>query len=218
MSNYLKNLIKQGEHLHQDFKFEISDSRKIAKSLVAFSNTDGGKLLVGVKDNGAIAGVRSEEEYYMLEAAAKLYSKPEVSFSARKWEIEKKTVLEVEIPKSVQIPHYAQDKQGKWWAYVRVNDQNILADSIMLQVWKRMKIEEAVRIRFSENEKKLLFYLTDNKKVTLSEFYKLAHITQKRARQIIVDFILLELIEIVQTEKETYFRAGKNFCAETISV
>lgn len=45
-----------------DFKFEISDSKKIARSLVAFANTDGGRLLIGVKDNGVISGIRSEEE------------------------------------------------------------------------------------------------------------------------------------------------------------
>jgi len=44
-------LIAQGEHQQQDFKYCISDSRKIARSLVAFANTDGGRLLVGVKDN-----------------------------------------------------------------------------------------------------------------------------------------------------------------------
>jgi predicted HTH transcriptional regulator len=57
LNTYIKNLIKQGEHQQLDFKFEITDSKKIARSLVAFANTDGGKLLIGVKDNGAIAGV-----------------------------------------------------------------------------------------------------------------------------------------------------------------
>ncbi|MFP4472106.1 MAG: helix-turn-helix domain-containing protein, partial [Bacteroidales bacterium] len=76
MSSYIKKLIGQGEHQRQDFKFEISDSKKIARSLAAFSNTEGGKLLVGVKDNGAIAGVRSDEEFYMVQAAAEMYTRP----------------------------------------------------------------------------------------------------------------------------------------------
>ena len=62
-------------------KFEISDARKIAKTLSAFANTDGGKLLIGVKDNGKIAGVRSDEEQYMIEAAAGLYCSPEVNYT-----------------------------------------------------------------------------------------------------------------------------------------
>ena len=49
MSQHIKNLISQGEHQQLDFKYEISDSKKIARSLVAFANTDGGKLLIGVK-------------------------------------------------------------------------------------------------------------------------------------------------------------------------
>ena len=77
--DYIYKLIEEGEHQQQDFKFEISDARKIAKSLSAFSNTDGGRLLIGVKDNGKIAGVRSEEEIYMIEAAAKLYCQPQVN-------------------------------------------------------------------------------------------------------------------------------------------
>lgn len=66
-TDYIHALIAEGEHQQQDFKFEISDTRKIAKTLSAFANTDGGRLLIGVKDNGKIAGVRSDEEKYMIE-------------------------------------------------------------------------------------------------------------------------------------------------------
>ena len=93
--NYIKNLIAQGEHLHLDFKFEISDARKIARSLVAFANTSGGRLLVGVKDNGVIAGVRSEEETYMIETAAHVFCKPEVNFVANTHLVDGRTVVEV---------------------------------------------------------------------------------------------------------------------------
>ena len=82
-TDYIHSLIAEGEHQQQDFKFEISDARKIAKSLSAFANTDGGRLLIGVKDNGRIAGVRSEEEKYMIEAAAQLYCIPEVEYRGR---------------------------------------------------------------------------------------------------------------------------------------
>ena len=75
-TQYIQKLASEGEHEHQDFKFEISDARKIARSLSAFANTGGGRLLVGIKDNGKIAGVRSEEEIYMIEAAASMYCQP----------------------------------------------------------------------------------------------------------------------------------------------
>jgi len=59
MSRYIQKLIEEGEHQRLDFKFEITDARRLARTLVAFANTDGGRLLIGVKDNGAVAGVRS---------------------------------------------------------------------------------------------------------------------------------------------------------------
>ena len=119
-ADYINDLIAQGEHQQLDFKFEINDARKIARTLSAFANTVGGKLLIGVKDNGKIAGIRSEEEYHMIEAAAQMYCKPELIFESRKWDILGKTILEVTIEISAHRPCLAQSDDGKWLAYVRV--------------------------------------------------------------------------------------------------
>ena len=106
-------LIAEGEHQRQDFKFEISDARKIAKTLSAFANTDGGRLLIGVKDNGKIAGVRSDEEQYMIEAAAQMYCQPEVNYTMQTFQAEGRSVLVVQIEESLQKPVYAKDETGK---------------------------------------------------------------------------------------------------------
>lgn len=113
MSYYLNRLILEGEHQKQDFKFCVNNSKKIAKFLVAFANTNGGKLLLGVKDNGIIAGVRSEGEYYIIESAAKIFSKPKISFETKQHFIDGKTVLEVTIRESKVKPHYAKNENGK---------------------------------------------------------------------------------------------------------
>lgn len=89
---------------------------------MAFANTDGGRLLVGVKDNGKIAGIRTDEEYYMVEAAAKIYSDPPINFTTQQWQVEGKTVLEIQIEPSLTKPHFAKDENGKWLAYIRVDD------------------------------------------------------------------------------------------------
>lgn len=75
-SNYLFDLIAEGEHQQQDFKYKIEDAPKLARSVSAFANTDGGRLLIGVRDDGTIHGVRSEEEIYMMHAAAYRYCTP----------------------------------------------------------------------------------------------------------------------------------------------
>jgi predicted HTH transcriptional regulator len=76
MNEHIYDLINQGEHQTLDFKHSITDSKKIARSLAAFANTNGGRLLVGVRDNRSIAGVKSDEEFYMVQAAADMYCKP----------------------------------------------------------------------------------------------------------------------------------------------
>ena len=176
MSSYIKNLIERGEGQHLDFKFEIADSRKIARSLVAFSNSEGGTLLIGVKDNGAIAGVRSEEEFYMVEAAASLYCKPTVSFQVHEWNIEKKTVLEITILPDPDVLRSAPDKAGNFKVYIRVNDQNLLVNNVYLQARKKKRAKRGVFLAYTDKEKELLTYLDQNFSITLSKFRRISNL------------------------------------------
>lgn len=206
MSAYIRKLILQGEHQKQDFKFQVNDSRKIARTLSAFANTDGGKLLIGVKDNGAVAGVRSDEEFYMIEAAAQMYCKPEVDFAHRTWNVDGKTVLEIDIPAMDHKPCFAENEQGKWLAYIRVADQNILANTVQLKFWKRQNREKGTFIRYTEKEKILLDFLSEQPFITLNKFCKLASIPRYLAENIIVNLMVTGIIEMGQGEKYAWFR------------
>ena len=158
-TDYLHMLIAQGEHQQQDFKFEISDARKIARSLSAFANTDGGRLLVGVKDNGRLAGIRSEEEQCMIEAAATLYCQPTVAYTCQAYRVEGKTILIVNIPESANKPVYALDETGRALAYVRVKDENILATPVHLLVWCEQERPCGELTCYTEREERLLHTL-----------------------------------------------------------
>ena len=203
---YIQKLIDEGEHVHQDFKFAISDARKIAKSISAFSNTEGGRLLVGVKDNGKIAGVRSEEEIYMIEAAAQMYCTPEVNISNKIFRVQGKDVLEVSIEESKNKPVCAIDENNKPWAYVRINDENILADTVFLNRWKHNKQEEKVIVTYSEREKYLLDILSKNKELTLNQCSRLSRIPRITTSRLLADFIRFDLVEQIFREHTFYFR------------
>ncbi|MDE6315420.1 MAG: ATP-binding protein, partial [Muribaculaceae bacterium] len=111
-------LVAEGEHECQDFKYKISDARKIARSLSAFANHKGGRLLIGVKDNGVIAGVRSEEDIFMIETAAGSFCRPEpaVSFKAYKATDDGAVVViaTVEPIWYKQLPAPPPGRQGRW--------------------------------------------------------------------------------------------------------
>ncbi len=195
---YLKDLIAQREGLHLDFKFEISDYGKIARSLVAFANTDGGKLLIGVKDNGNIAGIRSDEELYMIQGAAKLYCRPQVEYFFTSWQVGKKSVLEITIPKSNRRPHFAKNEHGKWRAYVRVKDNNFIANSVLIRVWRNLENpnREPVSIHFKRKEEFLLKFLSTHEYITFGKLKQITGLTSRTIEDMLVDLITIHVVNI----------------------
>jgi predicted HTH transcriptional regulator len=125
--NHINQLIINGEGLQLDFKHTISDAYKIAKTICAFANTKGGILLVGVRDNKTIAGVKSEEEKYMIEMAAQLYCLPPIDLKFTEHVVEKKIILEVTIDESNNKPVFALDSEKKQIVYIRQDDQTFKA-------------------------------------------------------------------------------------------
>lgn len=193
--------------MRQDFKFAINDSRKIARSLAAFANTEGGRLLVGVKDNGRIAGVSSDEEYYMIESAATRYCRPPVAFETHEWQVEGKTVLEIVVPKSENQTHKAPTREGKYKVYVRVQDQNLLANRILLKVWMKQKKETGTFFELKEPEQILLAWLnSEDQYITHSKFSRIAQISRKKAERILIDLIVIGIIDIELTENGAFYK------------
>jgi predicted HTH transcriptional regulator len=185
----LAELIAKGEGQTLDFKYRIDDAAKIAISLVAFANSDGGKLLIGVKDNGNIVGVTDEEEIYMIESAAQRYSKPEIKFEVTAWEVDKKIVLEVHINPSEQKPHFAKNKNNEWIAYERVNDENHKVNSIITKLWNSAG-KPKKQLNYGKNEAAVMEYLRENKEITASKFCKLVKMPRFKAEKLLI--LLLE--------------------------
>lgn len=206
MSEHIYDLIQEGEHQTLDFKHSITDSKKIARSLAAFANTDGGRLLVGVRDNGSIAGVKSDEEYYMVQAAADLYCKPGINFETTVHKVEGKSVLEIEIAKLESDKLItAPNKDGIYKVYIRVNDQNFIVNNIFLKVWNKKKFGKGVLIRYNEEEKKLFEFLETENSITFSRFCKVAGLSKHKAEKVLINLLVLDLIKINFTENSTYY-------------
>jgi len=199
----IKLLIKQGEGLQLDFKFEISDAAKIARSLVAFANTKGGKLLVGVKDNGSIAGIRSEEEIYMIDNAAKRFCKPEINFTSREWNIEGKKILEVNIARSKNYPHKAPDHKGKYKAYYRHEDENLLVNGVQLKVWTKQNSLDNINITYGETEQELMKHLNTHNDSDFITLQDVSGLNKHNLENLLSDFILMDLIEL-HPENDSY--------------
>jgi predicted HTH transcriptional regulator len=204
----VKKLIFEGEGVTVDFKKTITSCEKIARTMVSFANNKGGKLLIGVTDDGTIKGVKSEdEEKYMITKAAHLFSRPALEPTFEEIYFDDKLVLVVDTPASELKPHYALAEDGKWWAYVRVKDKSVLASKIVLEVLKRSSNDQGVLIEYSENESTLLGHLEKVGRITIKECSELLKVGRRRAQNVLVDLILSGLIKINTTEKEEYYTA-----------
>jgi len=201
MESFLRKLIAEGENQQLDFKYCITDSRKIARTLSAFSNTDGGRLLIGVRDNGSLAGIRSDEEIYMVDTAAHLFCRPEITYTVKQHTAGTKTILEVEVAKGNKRPYQVKDEEGKWRAYFRHGDQNLIANRVLLQVWRKEEQKSGVKVRFSDAEMKLLDYLRENGSVSLSKFRKISGIPSSRAESILANLIIFRVLILKASEK-----------------
>jgi predicted HTH transcriptional regulator len=201
MDNYLKKLIAEGENQQLDFKYCVSDSRKIARTLSAFANSDGGRLLIGVRDNGSIAGIRSDEEIYMVDTAAHLFCRPEITYTIKQHVTGGKTIVEVVVIKGNKRPYQAKDENGKWLSYFRHKDQNLVANRVLLQVWRKEEKKSGVLVKFGKAENSLMDYLGKNGSVTLSKFRKITRISSYKAESILANLILFKVLIMNASEK-----------------
>lgn len=131
--DFIKELLKKKENNTLDFKLNISSSAKIAKTLVAFANTHGGKIAIGISDNKKIVGIDPEEELYMIHKAATEFCIPSIQYQTEVFEVhylcdekleEELYILIIDIPKSDK-DHCVLSPNQKLLKYQRIHDQNI---------------------------------------------------------------------------------------------
>ena len=179
-TRYLHSLIQEGEHQQQDFKYKITDACKLARSVSAFANTDGGRLLIGVRDDGHISGVRSEEEIYMMHAAAYQYCRPEASIKFDTYHAEGRTVVIATVPPSERRPVCAIDEEGRPTAFLRVNDENIVASPVHVQMMREEVSPEGTYITYTEAEANLIHQMEAEPRQTLAQVVRHSGMNRKK--------------------------------------
>lgn len=197
--------IQAGEHQTQDFKFAIDDQKKIARTLAAFGNTDGGRLLIGVKDNGKIAGCHPEEEFHMIEGAAQLYCHPPIPFESQVHQEGFRLVLEIRVEAHAQRPYRAPDEEGKLKSYFRRDDRTLLVNKILHRVWQNEFRKTAKPETFGEEELSLLRIFQSGQEFTLSQLYRKAKVPMKKVDYWLALFVSWGLVEMRMEESRTVY-------------
>jgi len=204
----LHNLIRRGEGEQLEFKKKTTHPTRISRTLVSLANTHGGRVLVGVDDDGRIVGVRDpEEEMYLLRQAADHYADPPLTLTIKEVEEEGRVVLIVTVPESAHKPHRAQVAEGDWRGYVRVRDESVQTSQLTERVLERVEPEfpRLEKLPLSKEELAVLDYLRQHPRITLPQYMKLLNIGQRRAYRTLIKLTLHGYIKHHDKQKEVYY-------------
>lgn len=202
----VKALAAKGEGLTVEFKKKAAFPEKIVREVIAFANTEGGNLLIGVDDDGTVSGQRFiEEEIFVMEKAIRELILPKLDYSIFTIKLsEKKGVAVFRIPKSSDRPHFLQDKDHKQ-AYVRVQDRSVQASREVWEVLKKGRILKDTIFTYGWKEEILMKALEENGKITLKEFARLAKVPGFLASKTLVRLVSANVLKIHPQESEDFF-------------
>ena len=204
---YLLGLIREGEHQQQDFKYRVADACKLAESVSAFANTDGGRLLIGVRDDGHLSGVRSEEEIYMMHQAAYKYCKPEASIKFDTYHADGRTIVVATVPPSERKPVCAINEAGEERAYIRIADENIVASPVHLAIWREQQAEGGAMMTYTDIVRKLLSAMTTDQpqSFTLNQIVRRSRISRFKVIHLLARLIRFGVVRCEYRDQQFYF-------------
>lgn len=202
----LRQLVLQGEGLHLEFKRKAAYPDKLVREMIAFANTEGGTLLVGVDDDKSIPGLKHpEEESYVIQMALRK-CKPSLTVDELYIPIgNARTVLQYKIKESKRKPHFLISSPDKKESFVRVNDQSIKASREVREIYKRRSRRRGVKFHYGDFERTIFQYLGDHPGITLKKFMEISGLKRFVASNKLILLVLANVLKISPDEKGDVF-------------
>jgi len=200
----LQKIIAFGENLVSEFKHKINFPEKIAREIVAFANTKGGRLFIGVDDNKTIFGLKnSEEEVFALQNVCKNFIKHPPAYSITKIRInEKKDVIVMDVQESTDKPNYAFEKIGQnlGTVYVRVHDKSVQASPEVIKILSLKSKGQFPKIGFGDIEKKIVQLIDSKGYTTIKTIEEALLISNLSASEKLINMTLAGILEVIPFE------------------
>ena len=137
--------IQQGESKTLEFKQQLPKGEQLAKTLIAFANTSGGKLIVGVDDDRQITGIQADEFELMDKIASIVHENclPTLLPSIYLETLDNKTLVIVQVHRGSQLPYYLKSKGREQGTYMRIGASNRPASLDMIHELERQRLNQS---------------------------------------------------------------------------
>lgn len=203
----VKNLVRQGEGLHIEFKLKTNHPEKIVREIAAFANTEGGKLFIGVSDSKELIGLKySDEDDFLLSRAIERNISPEIDYDLHRVRLDNgKEILVYDVKSSTNKPHYVKVDEQTSKVYVRVKDRSIQASKEVREILKGEKKNRNIKFHFGDKERLLMQHLHTFEKITLAQFSEIANIPPRVASRTLVLLTLANVLKIQPNEESDFY-------------
>jgi len=210
----LKKLVSQGESATLEFKRKAAFPEKIVREMIAFANSRGGTLLLGVGDDKSLPGLKypEEEMYVMREALKKCRPKLQVIESVIPVG-SSRSIVQYEIPESHTKPHAMVSGNTKE-IFVRHADKSIKASREVREILRRSQHKKDIRFRFGEAEKLLVQYLDQHLTITLKKFCEVSKLRRYNASRKFVLLVLADVLTVKPDERGDVYSLAYRLPAE----
>ncbi|MBT5505942.1 MAG: ATP-binding protein [Flammeovirgaceae bacterium] len=205
-----QKLIAQGEGQQIEFKLKAKHPDRIVREIVAFSNSKGGHLFIGVDDDGSIIGLKdAEEAHYVMEKAVKELCRPQIEYEYQIIPIidGKSAIVHYQFESGKKKPYFAFlkpfHKRGR--SFVRLEDRSIQASRELRQILKFSLQDNMTPFEYGENEKMLLNYLGNHEEITVNTFSAFGNIDKQLASQTLIKLTVNNVLKVIPDEKEDRF-------------
>ena len=119
----LEEVLAAGENKRVEFKHTLDGNHnEFLESVVSFANTEGGKILLGINDNGTVAGVKEDfrKIYHRIPSLVNSNCKPDIDVDIDQVFLKNKSVIIINVKEGKDKPYMLSNKS----AYKRVGESD----------------------------------------------------------------------------------------------
>ena len=196
--NLIRQWVSKGENERIEFKLKANHPEKIIREMVAFANTKGGYLIVGVSDDRRMIGVKyPDEAHFQISRALEKYCRPKLRYELTALvTADHRQLLVYYIPKGKQLPYFVENTPGSRKAYFRTGESSIQASPELCTILRRSGSTRNIRFTYGDTEHKLMQLLDAEPTITVDTFAARAGISRKKASDTLVLMVLANVVRI----------------------